>query len=310
MRAEHVRLVFYVALSRILMFRYFSRCIKNDKMEAVFNRIGKERTMKVLKVKDIVLKPGRPKVVVPITGNTPEKIIKECERAAALPCDIIEWRADYYLASVPDLEEALKTKEAYLDMVKILDDVNYIAGSKPVIFTVRRKGQGGQVEISKEQNDSIWSLVAQSQLADFIDVELFDENDTVDEYKLEDQIAQIHDYGGRVILSYHDFDRMPKPEEIINLVRVMYDLGPDICKVAAMANSEADARNILKATAYLTKNGIGPLITMAMGPLGTSTRVASGKYGSCMTFASGAEESAPGQADIFKMKKWLDDYYG
>ena len=266
--------------------------------------------MEVLKVKDTVLKPGRPKIVVPITGNTPEKIIEECEKAASLPCDIIEWRADYYLASIPDLEDALKTKEAYLDLVKILDDVNYIAGTKPVIFTVRRIGQGGQVSITKEQNDSIWSLVAQSQLADFIDVELFDENDTVDEYKLEDQIAQIHDYGGRVILSYHDFNGMPEPEQIINLVIVMHDLGPDICKVAAMANSEEDAKKLLKATAFLTKKGIGPLVTMAMGPMGTTTRVAAGKYGSCMTFASGEKASAPGQADVFTMKKWLDDYYG
>ncbi|MDO4485627.1 MAG: type I 3-dehydroquinate dehydratase [Bacillota bacterium] len=266
--------------------------------------------MEVLKVKNTVFKPGRPKVVVPITGNTPEKIIEECEKAAAMPCDVIEWRADYYLAAIPELENALRTKEAYLDLVKILDDVNYIADTKPVIFTVRRKGQGGEVSITKEQNDSIWSLVAQSQLADFIDVELFDENDTVDEYKLQEQIDQIHEYGSRVILSYHDFNGMPSPEEMVNLISVMHGLGPDVCKVAAMANSEEDARTLLKATAFLTRKGIGPLVTMAMGEAGTTTRVAAGKYGSCMTFASGAQASAPGQADVFTMKKWLDKYYG
>lgn len=266
--------------------------------------------MNGLKVKDIVLQPGRPKVVVPIVGNTPEKIIEECEKAAELPCDIIEWRADYFLAAMENLEEALRTKEAYLDLVKILDDVTYIAGSKPVIFTVRRKGQGGQVEITKEQNDSIWSLVAQSQLVDFIDVELFDENDTVDEFKLRDQIQQIHEYGGRVILSYHDFKGMLKPDEMVNLVKVMKDLGADICKVAAMAHNQEDAKNLLKATAFLAKKGIGPLVTIAMGQQGVTTRVAAGRYGSCMTFASGAEASAPGQVDVFTMKKWLDDYYG
>lgn len=284
--------------------------VKSDKIKTVFIKIGKEIVMNVLKVKGTVLQPGRPKVVVPITANTPEKIIEECEQAVKLPCDIIEWRADYYLSAIENLEEALRSKEAYLDLVKILDDVNYIAGDKPVIFTVRRKGQGGQVEITKEQNDSIWSLVAQSQLADFIDVELFDENDTVDEYKLQDQIDQIHEYGSRVILSYHDFKGMPRPEEMINLVKVMASLQPDICKVAAMANSEDDAKNLLKATAFLTKKGIGPVATMAMGELGKTTRVAAGRYGSCMTFASGNEASAPGQVDVFTMKKWLDDYYG
>ena len=266
--------------------------------------------MNVLKVKDLVLQPGRPKVVVPIIEDTPERIIEECEKAAALPCDLIEWRADYYLSAMENLHQTLRNKEAYLDMVKILDDVNYIAGKKPVIFTVRRKGQGGQVQITKEQNDSIWSLVAQSQLADFIDVELFDENDTVDEYKLVDQIGQIHGYGGRVILSYHDFAGMPKPSEIVNLVGTMHRLGADVCKVAAMAHSREDAENLLKAAAFLTQKKIGPLAMMAMGEWGRTTRVAAGRYGSCLTFAAGSQPSAPGQVDVYTMKKWLDEYYG
>ena len=90
----------------------------------------------------------------------------------------------------------------------------------------------------------------------------------------------------------------------------MNNLGADVCKLAAMANSREDAENLLKATALLTRNGIGPVVTIAMGEWGRSTRVAAGRYGSCMTFAAGSSQSAPGQIDVFTMKKWLDEYYG
>ena len=58
--------------------------------------------MEVLKVKDTVLKPGRPKIVVPITGNTPEKIIEEWTdmrikrlRKEISYEDYIEWKLNY-----------------------------------------------------------------------------------------------------------------------------------------------------------------------------------------------------------------------
>ena len=209
-----------------------------------------------------------------------------------------------------DIDSRLKDKDTYLELVKILDDINFIAEDMPVIFTVRRKGQGGQVETTKEQNESIMSLVAESGLADFIDIEFFDENDTADEERLKEKIDEIHSYGSRAILSYHDFKAMPKAEELVNLVKYMYSLGADICKVAAMAYSKEDAENLLKASAFLSKNNIGPIAMMAMGEWGKPTRVAAGRYGSCITFASGKGQSAPGQPDAYTMKEWLDAYYG
>ena len=253
----------------------------------------------------------RPKVAVPLIGTTPEEIVKECEFISEqLPCDIIEWRADYYLSAIDNLDEKLKEKELYLEMIKLLDDINYIAAGKPIIFTVRRIGQGGMVNIGRTQCDSIFELVAQSELADFIDVELFDENDTLDENSVKSQIDEIHSFGCKVILSYHDFAHMPQPAELVNLIKTMQGLGADVFKIAAMADSRTDAENLLKTTAILTKKGIGPLIMIAMGQWGKSTRVAAGRYGSCITFASGKEQSAPGQIDAVTMKKWLDEYYG
>lgn len=270
-----------------------------------------ERCMNTLKIKEMVLEPGRPKVAVPLVGITHDEIIEECRNAAEnLPCDIIEWRADYYLSAIDELDTKLQEKELYLEIVKLLDEINYVAAGKPIIFTVRRKGEGGMVELNTTQYINITELVAQSGLVDIIDVEIFDENRTLDEGVLHEHIGMIHEYGCKAMLSYHCFKRMPKPAEIVKLMKNMKSLGADVCKLAAIAKTKTEAEQMLKASAFLTQQETGPLVMIAMGECGTATRIAAGRYGSCITFASGSKASAPGQVDAFMMKKWLDDYYG
>ena len=255
-------------------------------------------------------------MAVPLVSQLPQEIIAECEHAAMLPCDLIEWRADSYLSGLTDLEEVLQTKEFYLDFLKILDDLEYIAGDKPLIFTLRSVEQGGMLQLSQAQKAEIYQLVAQSGLAGLIDVELpvaaQSAEDICEEsgLSLREQIDEIHAFGGKVICSYHEFDRMLSPEEILEKIQIMQAAGADVFKIAAMAVTKEDAENLLKTTAFLHQNGIGPLVMMAMGEWGKTTRVAAGRYGSCITFAAGQEASAPGQVDAFTMLKWLNDYYG
>lgn len=274
--------------------------------------IEKERefNMDAQNMKENMLQPGRPKVAVPIVSAAPADIIEECERIVTLPCDVIEWRADYYLAAVENLDEHLKDMNGYLDIVKILDDIEYIAAGKPVIFTIRSSAQGGQVQLTRQQLESVYGLVAQSGLAEYVDIELYDAEGVLHEEWVKNQIEEIHQHGGKVILSHHDFEKTPQPAELAQTVKKMYEAGADLCKAAVMANSKEDAMNLLKVTAFLNKKGIGPLAIMAMGEHGKSTRVAAGRYGSCLTFASGSEASAPGQVDTYTMKQWLDAYYG
>ena len=272
--------------------------------------------METLNIKNIVLQAGRPKVAVPLVSQLPQEIIAECEHAAMLPCDLIEWRADSYLSGLTDLEEVLQTKEFYLDFLKILDDLEYIAGDKPLIFTLRSVEQGGMLQLSQAKKAEIYQLVAQSGLAGLIDVELpvaaQSAEDICEEsgLSLREQINEIHAFGGKVICSYHEFDRMLSPEEILEKIQIMQAAGADVFKIAAMAVTKEDAENLLKTTAFLHQNGIGPLVMMAMGEWGKTTRVAAGRYGSYITFAAGQEASAPGQVDAFTMLKWLNDYYG
>ena len=266
--------------------------------------------MNILKIRELVLEAGRPKIAVPIVSADPKEIIAECESIRQMPCQILEWRADKYLGAIENLEAAMEQKEFYLDIIKILDDINFIAAGMPIIFTVRSKSQGGDVQMGQEHIAEIRSLAAQSGLVDFIDIEFFTAGSTVDEVLLRKQIDEVHKHSCKVILSHHDFLEMPNPSELVGIVKRMANMGADICKVAAMASSKEDSKNLLKATAFLNKNDVGPMIMIAMGEHGKPARVSAGKYGSCITFASGKQESAPGQVDVYTMKKWLDDYYG
>ena len=208
--------------------------------------------MRPLKIKDIVLKEGRPQIAVPITGKNHDEIIAEVEAALKTPCNILEWRADYYLNEIDDLEGKVESTEAHLAMIRILDDIDYVSGSMPLIFTIRGDRQGGKVSISREHAYDLASLAAQSQLVDFVDMELLDDDNSFDEEQVIAQIYEIQNFGARVILSYHDYKEMPSVTEIKNLVKFMRSMGADICKIAGAVKDKTEAVDMIKASAYLT----------------------------------------------------------
>ena len=75
---------------------------------------------------------------------------------------------------------------------------------------------------------------------------------------LREQSDEIHAFGGKVICSYHEFNRMLAPEEILGRIHIMQDAGADVFKIAAMAVTKEDAESLLKTTAFLHQHGIGP----------------------------------------------------
>ena len=92
---------------------------------------------------------GRPKVAVSITGTTHEEIIEQCKAAKEAPCDILEWRADYYLENKDDVDAKLRSDDIQVEVIRILDDIEYETDGMPVIFTIRSKSQGGRGTLSK-----------------------------------------------------------------------------------------------------------------------------------------------------------------
>ena len=252
---------------------------------------------------------GRPKVAVPITGRTHEDIIRQCKAAKEAPCDILEWRADYYLENKDDVEAKLRSDDIQVEVIRILDDIEYETGGMPLIFTIRGKSQGGRGTLTKEQVYDLNCLAAQAKLATFIDVELFDDNNMLVREELFEHVNDIHSFGGRVIMSYHDYKSMPRREEIVNIVSVMRGLDADICKIAAYAHNKKDAIEMIKCAHMLTRGENDPVIFSGMGKNGIITRIFGGQYGSVITFASLEEETAIGQPNVTTVNRLLDEYY-
>ena len=265
--------------------------------------------MKNMMIKNMILEVGRPKVAVPITGRSHEEIIEQVEAAMKTSCDMLEWRADYYFSEMPRLEEKVENTAAHMEMIRILDDIDYKTESKPLIFKIKGINQGGELRLDRSHAYDLAALAAQSKLVDFVDMELLDDNNSFDAEQVINQVNEIHKFGVKVIHSYHDFEGMPTREQIISLASNMRTLGADVVKICGTASSTDDAKIMLETAAQLTAGDQNPVILIAMGQQGVATRVAGGKYGSCITYAYDGESTAEGQLDVVTLNKLLDEYY-
>ena len=73
-----------------------------------------------------------------------------------------------------------------------------------------------------------------------------------------------------------------------------------------MPRDRQDVLNLLAATLEADTKGRIPLISMAMGPVGSVTRMIGGVFGSSLSFAVGEGSSAPGQIPIADLNAVYD----
>ena len=123
--------------------------------------------------------------------------------------------------------------------------------------------------------------------ADFIDLEI--ESDAV--YR-ENLITRARSAGTEIILSYHNFESTPGPDELNRIVEECSESGADIIKIACQVNQTEDLLNLVQ----LYRNA-RRMIVIGMGEKGMISRVAAPFLGAEFTFASMGrdQETAPGQ---------------
>lgn len=246
--------------------------------------------MKALKIRNLHIGSGTPKICVPIVSKTKNEILAEAENINRLNPDLAEWRVDYF----EDVFEIEKVKAILCEIRTILEEI-------PIIFTFRTKNEGGERVIEASDYLKLNSEIAATGNADLIDVEAFFDNDTVSEI-----ITKAHNSGISIIASNHDFLKTPSKEEIILRLRKMQDLGADILKIAVMPVSNEDVLTLLAATQDMAlKYAKKPLITISMSGKGLASRLFGETFGSAVTFASSKEASAPGQIDICTLRDML-----
>ncbi|HEX3014229.1 MAG TPA: type I 3-dehydroquinate dehydratase [Methanobacterium sp.] len=213
----------------------------------------------------------KPMICAPIIEKKSEFVPQSAEKAIDFGADILELRIDALEDPDPD------------EVQQLIKDIDY-----PTIATNRIQSEGGFFNGSEEERTSI--LIKAAKYADIIDIEL-----QTDE-KMRDEVIKA---SKSTIISYHDFQKTPSFEELLDIVKKEKEIG-NIAKFAVMPNDYKDTLTVLNVLSEV-QNTIG----IAMGDLGKYTRIVAPIFGSPITFASIDRESAPGQLDINTTKDIL-----
>ena len=204
--------------------------------------------------------------------------------------DLIEWRIDFF----DQVEDAEKLVETAKKLRQVMSEM-------PLLTTFRTHFEGGVKKLSEEEYFDICRVLIKEKATDLLDLELFRKTS-----KLKEIIAEAHENNIYIIMSNHDFDKTPATSELERRLTLMKTFGADIAKIAVMPNSARDVLNLLLATDNMKYKLNCPLITMAMGDLGKVTRISGEVFGSCLTFGTVGDASAPGQIESTNLKGILN----
>ena len=92
--------------------------------------------MNTIKVRDIEIGAGAPKIIVPIVGVTKEDILNEAKTFDSIPVDVVEWRVDWF----EHVFEFDKVEDVLKELRTVLDNI-------PLLLTFRTKKEGGEKAI-------------------------------------------------------------------------------------------------------------------------------------------------------------------
>lgn len=243
--------------------------------------------MKTVRVKNVVLGEGMPKICIPIMGKTLAALQAEIEGLAGLDYDVIEWRMDHF-DEIMDHEKAVAAAELVYRMLK----------ETPVLATFRTANEGGEKAIEKKDYVALNKAIIASGNCDLIDVECF-----TGEEEVKAIVDYAHENDVYVVMSNHDFDKTPSYDEIISRLKLMQERNADIPKIALMPTCKSDVLTVLQATLDMyEKYADRPIITMSMASDGVISRLAGEVFGSALTFGAAKAASAPGQINVKDLK--------
>lgn len=250
--------------------------------------------MDSIKIKNVVLGEGTPKICAPLVQTGYQALIKEAGEFSGLPVDVAEWRCDCY--------EGIMAQGT---VIKVLPGLLDALGGLPLLFTFRTHKEGGTLPASGAAYRKLLEEAICSGYADMVDVELSFGHEAVRE------LAELaHAHSVKVILSNHDFHATPGNEELLSRLKQMEALGADIAKIAVMPQSPKDVLRLLSVTYEASRTLSCPLVTMSMNTAGLISRLSGELFGSCLTFGSVGGPSAPGQIDVRELKDILETLHG
>jgi 3-dehydroquinate dehydratase / shikimate dehydrogenase len=186
---------------------------------------------------------------------------------ASKQCDLIEVRLDRF-AKAPDVGELVANKP------------------KPVIFSCRRRQDGGEFEGSEEERLALLRQCIISK-ADFVEIEL----------DVADQIRKFPP--AKRVISYTNFQETPA--DIADIYAEMQTKNPDVIKLETLARTPEEAWPLVQ---ILAKPAV-PTVVVGLGKPGVMLTVLGRKIGAPFTYAAleRGMESYPGQPTVADLEK-------
>ena len=250
--------------------------------------------MGCLKIKGMRIGEGRPKIIVSLMGADAKECLATVAAGREAGVDCFEYRADF--------------SRGARDARALVEDARALAAAlpeNPLLFTLRTEGQGGKVALSADDYAALTRAVIEGGGVDLVDVETWIGDEAVREL-----VACAHAHGVAAVVSYHDFAGTPKSAWMVELLGHMVELGADIPKLAVMAHDARDALALLSATEEASRTHAEvPFLTMAMGREGSISRLTGELFGSAMTFCSLERASAPGQVEVARARRMMEDLH-
>ena len=110
--------------------------------------------------------------------------------------------------------------------------------------------------------------------------------------------------------SSHDFEKTDDEETLLKRFQEIHASGADIMKMAVMPEEFEDVAAIMRVTHEMTKKYTEkPVISMAMGSLGSISRISGENFGSSVTFGTVGAASAPGQFPIAELRLMMQSLH-
>jgi 3-dehydroquinate dehydratase-1 len=213
----------------------------------------------------------RPKIVAVIASRT------DLQRALRMrkPPDVFELRLDQLVNCLEKLRSAITGLPA------------------PVILTARHPREGGAHNLSTQRRRTL--LLKFLPSAAWLDVEVRSTK------SLGTLLRSARSAGTRVIISFHDFERMPSSDRLAEMLTTARSLGADIFKIATRTDSPAQLDYLLHF--FDQQSGPPAIVAMGIGKLGRRSRFALARRGCRLNYGHLGTPAAAGQLSVAELRR-------
>lgn len=220
------------------------------------------------------LNPGSPAIALTLTDrDSPAKVRKAIQKSGCLLPLLLEIRIDRFRSV--EAESVIRKLKAFRAL------------KLPLLATLRARKEGGSWPLSEQARIRLFKKVL--PWADLADLE-------ADSTQLQKEIFPLaRKNGKKVILSHHDFKRVPEETKLRALLRKGKSGRADFIKIAVLPVNDSElVRFLLFVNRWRKKN----IIAVAMGDRGRSSRVLGHLIGSLWTYCFLSRSHAPGQFSL------------